>query len=315
MKMIIIIVTLMCFLLSLELSAKERSKQRERKQQRQTKVIKKSTPQSRVKSQSPVRKAQRPVIKKSAPQPRVKQQPRSPNLQRPVKSSQRQQRKSSQYRIAENRNVQKQSGNVRKEVRKDVRSVNIPKRDSKVTDKNNYGKTYLNSNNRVNSVRDRNAGKLMDTRESAKRRTVYKGSDKNIRKKHATYKKDKHQLRLHTSKKRRNSIKKYKHRRHTDRYHNQYRHFYNKHFRGSHTRGRWYSGHGHYHYDYRYRHLYNPNQWYDDYYYHSYFDWRWDHGNHWSYGYYNDYYDPYYCPDGFTDFVAGLAIGALIYSW
>jgi len=111
-------------------------------------------------------------------------------------------------------------------------------------------------------------------------------------------------------------VKKHKHRRHHVTNRNQYRHYSSNHYRGHHNYGHWHAGHGHYHYDYRYRHMYNPYQWYDDYYYHSYFDWRWDQGGNWGYGlYYNNYADPFYCPDGFTDFVAGLTIGVLIHNW
>lgn len=111
-------------------------------------------------------------------------------------------------------------------------------------------------------------------------------------------------------------IQKHKHRRHDARYRNQPVRYSNMHFRGQHRNSRWSAGHGHFHYDFNYRHIYNPYQWYDDYYYQSYFDWRWNRGNQWRFGYYyNDYNDPYYCPDGFAEFVTTLAVGALIYNW
>jgi hypothetical protein len=106
-----------------------------------------------------------------------------------------------------------------------------------------------------------------------------------------------------------------RHRKHVAHIPNQLKRYRNKHFRGSHRYGHWHAGHSHYHYDYRYRYVYNPLQWYDDYYYHAYFNWRWDHHNHHWGGYYSYYMDPYYCPDDFSDFIATLAIGALILSW
>ena len=105
-------------------------------------------------------------------------------------------------------------------------------------------------------------------------------------------------------------------RRHTRYDHGHIRNYRGKHHRGYHRYGSYHRGHGHYHYDYQFRHWYNPVLWYDDYYYQAYFDWRWRHAGGWHFGiYYSDYYDPYYCPDAFAEFVAGLAIGALIFNW
>ena len=111
-------------------------------------------------------------------------------------------------------------------------------------------------------------------------------------------------------------VNKQKHRRHSISMPRQLDRYRNNHFRGKHYYGNWHRGHNHYHYDYRYRYLYNPYQWYDDYYYHSYFSWRWNHPQHSHLsGYYDHYMDPYYCPDDFGRFVTTLAVGALILSW
>lgn len=111
-------------------------------------------------------------------------------------------------------------------------------------------------------------------------------------------------------------VNKQKHRRHTVNMPRQLHRYRNNHYRGKHYYGNWHRGHNHYHYDYRYRYLYNPYQWYDDYYYHAYLNWRWYSPSHWHMsGYYNHYMDPYYCPDDFGEFIATLAVGALILSW
>lgn len=104
-----------------------------------------------------------------------------------------------------------------------------------------------------------------------------------------------------------------RHRRHVEHIPNQLHRYRDRHFRGSHKYGIWHARHNHYHYDYRYRYQFNPYQWYDDYYYHAYFNWRWDQPDHGMY--YSYYMDPYYCPDHFAEFVATLAIGAIIFGW
>jgi len=107
-----------------------------------------------------------------------------------------------------------------------------------------------------------------------------------------------------------------RHRRHVVNMPNQLSRYRHNHYRGNHRYGQWHNGHNHRHYDYRYRYMFNHNQWYDDHYYHSYFSWRWNSPNYWHMsGYYTNYMDPYYCPDDFAEFVATLAIGAVIFSW
>lgn len=108
---------------------------------------------------------------------------------------------------------------------------------------------------------------------------------------------------------------KHQYRRHHVR-HNEHNRYRKNHYRGNHRYSRWNAGHGHYHYDYNHRSSYNSHQWYADYYYQAYFNWRLNQGNRWGFGAYNNnHQDPYYCPDGFSTFISGLTIGSLIYNW
>ena len=159
--------------------------------------------------------------------------------------------------------------------------------------------------------------KLLSRSEIAQRSGEHPAVHRTNKQNHTIYNgHQKHQNSRRYSKNHQRHITKQKNRRHNVIYSNQYNRYSSNHYRGESQYGRWSANHGHYHYDYRYRGRYNPVQWYDDYYYQSYFDWRWNRGNNGGYGvYYNDYNDPFYCPDGFTEFVTGLAVGALIYNW
>jgi len=283
MKKLIIFLTLIIFSLSFQLTAKERSAHREQKQQRQSQVVKRSPKQARQQQGTKVRSERRIVSGKRSQHSDRRHEYRTNDGGKPSKISNR-----------------PGTGN---------KTVSVSGKDAEVTYRKN---TRIYSDNRNSSDRKQ----IKAEKKSHKRKVVHKNRNPLRAKRHVTYQKDKQKLRRHASKHRRDSVQKQQHRRHHESYRHQHRHFHRNHFRGSHRHGRWHTGHGHYHYDYRYRHLYNPHQWYDNYYYHSYFDWRWDRGNHWGFGfYYNDYHDPYYCPDGFSEFVAGLAIGALIYNW
>ncbi len=223
MKKLIILLTLVSFIQSLDLLAKEQSEHREKKSQRDSHQVKPSKAQSRQQRQATVRTKERAFD--------------GQNKKKPTK------------------------------------------RDKKY--------------NRTNKHTDRH---IVDRTNSKHYASVRK-----------------HDTHRYTKKNHRKFVNKQKHRRHNTVYRNQHRRYNYDHYRGSHQHGKWHAGHGHHHYDYRYRYTYNPYQWYDDYYYQSYFDWRWGRASFGSYS--HDYYDPYYCPDGFTEFVAGLTVGALIYNW
>ena len=287
MKKLIIVLTLLSFALSVEISAKERNSHREKArssnhQKAEKKSERKHQQQKQVKQVRQV-KRQPPTIKPA----------RQASTRKPIASSAR--------KRVTNRSQRTEDALV-------PGTFNGANSGSRSTVANKHQKKLSRY-----SVKE-------NTRQPVKQNVRHRSgssinSDRNYAAKH--HKPRNHgQRRYSNNRHRRESIAKQKHRRHSVGQRNQQRRYSQSHFRGQHRYSRWYSGHGHYHYDYNYRSMYNSNQWYDDYYYQSYFDWRWNQGNYWSFGsYYNGYDDPYYCPDGFTEFVTGLAIGALIYNW